>query len=137
MSQRTGQCMCGAVKFTANFADSFGVCYCKMCQRWASGVFMGVHCNDFEVTEGADILTVFKSSEWANRGFCNTCGSNIYYHMPEFGDPSVALGSLDDTSGLTPHVQYFIDKKPEGFSLEQKTKTQTEAEIEAQYGSLA
>ncbi len=130
---RTGGCVCGAVRYEAETAEQFGVCYCKMCQRWSSGVYMGVSASAFTVTKGKEALTLAKTSEWANRAFCNLCGSNIYYHAEAFGSPSVALGSLDDTSGLTPHVQLFIDKKPEGFALDAETKTMTEAECMAHF----
>ena len=126
--------MCGAVRYVADIGATFGVCYCKMCQRWASGAYMGVNTENFRITKGEDSLTVFKSSDWAKRGFCNTCGSNVYYSVPEHDNLSIAFGSLDDTSGLTPRIQYFIEKKPEGFSLEQQTEVMTEAEIEALYG---
>ncbi len=135
--KRTGACMCGSVTYDVTLSESrFGTCYCKMCQRWASGAFMGVHAQDFTLTSAPETMTIFKSSDWATRAFCATCGSNIYYHAPQFGGPSVALGSLDDTDGLDVRIQLFIDKKPEGFSLAQDTKTLTEAEIQKMYGDL-
>ena len=128
---RTGQCMCGQVTYTAETADTFSICYCKMCQRWASGVFMGVPTTAFELTAGAQHFGQIQSSDWAERGFCRECGSNIYYFAKEQGSPSVALGSLDDTTGLSPRVQYFVDKRPEGFALAADTKEITEAECMA------
>lgn len=133
MSTRTGQCMCGKVRYEADVADTFGICYCKMCQRWAAGVFMGASTENFRFTEGEQHVEVFKSSEWAERAFCKVCGSSLYYRAPAHDNLSVAYGTLDDTTGLTARVQYFIDRKPEGFSLEQQTKVLTEAEIEALY----
>ncbi|MDJ0639158.1 MAG: GFA family protein [Paracoccaceae bacterium] len=124
---RTGQCMCGAVKYRAETENKVSVCYCKMCQRWASGVFMGAMATDFEVTEGEEHLGVVKSSDWAERGFCKACGSNLFYRVP--GQyMAVAFGSLDDTTGLSPRIQFYVDKRPEGFELAAKTKEMTEAE---------
>ena len=131
MTTRTGQCMCGAVKYRAETEDRVSVCYCKMCQRWSSGVFMGVPTTAFEVIEGAERMSKVKSSDWAERAFCASCGANIYYHAVEFGHPSVAFGSLDDTTGLRPRIQFFIDKRPDGFELAAETKTMTEAECMA------
>ena len=125
---RTGQCMCGSVAYRAETGDKVSVCYCKMCQRWASGVFMGVMTESFEVTRGDEHLSVVKSSDWAERGFCNQCGSNLFYHVPDPGYRSVAFGSLDDTSGLSPRIQFYVDKRPEGFALAADTKEMTEAE---------
>ena len=135
MAKRTGRCMCGSVTYEATLSgDRFGTCYCKMCQRWSAGAFMGVHTESFTLTSAPETLTDYKSSDWASRGFCATCGSNIYYHAPQFGGPSVALGSLDDTSGLEVRIQFFIDKKPDGFALANETTVKTQAEIEAMYG---
>lgn len=130
--------MCGKLTYEATLSGPrFGTCYCKMCQRWSAGAFMGVHTASFELTSAPETLTVFKSSDWADRGFCATCGSNIFYHAPQFGGPSVALGSLDDTDGLEVRIQFFIDKKPEGFALANETAKKTEAEIEEMYGDGA
>lgn len=128
MTERTGQCMCAAVAYRAETEDRVSVCYCKMCQRWASGAFMGVMTERFEVTRGADRLGVVKSSDWAERGFCTECGSNLFYRVPGAGYLSVAFGSLDDTSGLRPHMQFYVDKRPGGFELAADTKEMTEAE---------
>jgi len=135
MKERTGGCMCGAVRYKANFSDRFVTCYCKMCQRWSGGAYMGTMAKDFQVTQGEDTLVVFKSSDWAVRAFCGTCGSNIYYHAASFGSQSVALGSLDDCTGLKVSMQYFIDQKPEGFSLAESTKEMTSEDVAKAFSS--
>ncbi|MEM8804082.1 MAG: GFA family protein [Pseudomonadota bacterium] len=130
---RTGQCMCGAVRYQANTGDAFNICYCKMCQRWSAGAFMGVPTDTFAVTRGREALTVVRTSDWAERAFCRMCGSNIYYKADPMPTPAVTLGSLDDTSGLTPTRQYYIDRKPDGFSIAEQTETMTEAECIAHF----
>jgi hypothetical protein len=92
---------------------------------------MGVGTETFEITQGEEHLTRFQSSEWAERAFCSKCGSNIYYHAPKFGGPSVAMGTFDHTEDLAVQMQYFIDQKPKGFSLAEETKTLTSTQIEA------
>ena len=134
--ERTGKCMCGSVTFKTETKDGFGACYCKMCQRWAAGVYMGVHCTSFELTGGEQHFTIFKSSDWAERAFCNKCGSSIYYHAPDHGAPSVALGALDDTDELKLDIQFFIDQQPAGFSLAETTKTMTAADIAKIFGPV-
>ena len=37
MAQRTGQCLCGAVTFTADVGDGVLACHCTQCQRWTGG----------------------------------------------------------------------------------------------------
>jgi hypothetical protein len=128
--KREGGCMCGAVRYEADFAETFNACFCKMCQRWASGMFMGAHTVNFKITKGEGDLSVFKSSDWAQRGFCAKCGSNLYYHAPEFGDPSVALGSLDDTDDVRMAIQFYVDQQPQGLEIANETKKLTGAETE-------
>jgi len=130
---RTGQCLCGAVTFEADTGDTFSICHCKMCQRWSAGVFMGVPTTKFRVTKGAEDLTVVRTSEWATRAFCRKCGSNIYYKADAMETPAATLGNLDDASGLTPARQYYIDLKPEGFSIAEEMHTMTEAECIAHF----
>ncbi len=134
MTTRTGKCMCGAVTFAAEVAGDFSACHCKMCQRWASGLFMGVHTEGFEVTTGADVLTRFRSSDWAERAFCAKCGSNIYYKADAQEHPAVALGTLDDTSGLRRKYEFYTDLEPMGLGRSDNTKTMTQAECEAFFG---
>lgn len=134
-TERAGGCMCGAVRYKANFSNSFATCYCKMCQRWSSGSYMGAMAKNFQLTKGEDTLVVFKSSDWAVRAFCGTCGSNLYYHSESFGSQSVAMGTLDDSTGLNVSMQYFIDQKPEGFSLAESTKEMTSEDIAKAFGA--
>ena len=135
--ERAGQCMCGAVKFTVTTGDTFSLCHCKMCQRWASGAFMGVPTTAFAVTEGAACLTEFKSSEWASRAFCSRCGSNIYYMAEDDDGPNIAIGALDDPEGLTLKNHWFVDKKPAAHDATDGATTYTQAQIEKMFGDLA
>lgn len=134
MTQRTGQCMCGTVTYRAEVPGGFSACHCRMCQRWASGLFMGVHTSGFELTGGADALTLVKSSDWAARAFCSRCGSNIYYKADAQEYPSVALGTLDDTRGLTRVYEFYTDREATGLGRTDATKTMTQAECEAFFG---
>ena len=127
---RSGGCMCGAVRYEAETDDRFAVCHCKMCQRWSAGVYMSAPTRGVRFTEGEEVVTRVRTSDWASRGFCSKCGSNIYYQADAMEHPSVAFGTLDDTTGMTPRIQFYIDKKPEAFALQNHTKTITEAECE-------
>ena len=132
--ERTGQCMCGAVKFTAKTTGSFAICYCKMCQRWASGVFMGAQTEGFTLNEGAEHFTIVESSDWAERAFCAKCGSNIYYDADDQDHPNVSLGTFDNIDDLSPGVQWFIDQKPKDIPQLHDVKAYTEAEVMKMFG---
>ena len=137
MSTRTGQCLCGAVKFTAEDVEmDFGVCHCIMCQRWAGGPFFSTTTG--KVTfQGEEQLTRFQSSAWAERGFCSTCGSNLYYRMPKMDSHEMCIGAFDDKDGLVMTSEIFIDLKPAGFALAGDHPRLTEKETLEKYSSFA
>ena len=74
--------------------------------------------------------TVYRSSDWAERGFCSTCGSSLFYRLQSSDGPlHISLGSLDDCEALAFTHQVFIDKKPEGYTFENETGVMTSEEV--------
>ena len=129
--------MCGAVTFTAKGVSAEGsVCHCGMCRRWAGGPWMGVSVDSIDWQKN-DSLTTLQSSKWAERGFCSKCGSGLFYRLTADGKyqgmTSVSLGSLDDPSGITLTKEWFIDKKPDAYTLAGDRKKVTEAEVFAMF----
>lgn len=131
----TGGCLCGAVRFEATVQPGFSACYCKMCQRWSSGTFMGLSTERFAITEGEDALQTYRSSEWAERGFCKQCGSNLFYHALQRPCPSVAMGAVDETDALSVAMEFFTDKRPGDLRLANTTHAMTEAETIRYFGA--
>ena len=135
----TGSCLCGAVTFTASELPSeAGACHCKMCRRHSGGVFIALRVPKGKITySGSDNIGTFASSEWAERGFCKTCGSTLYYRVTASGrfrgDYHIAFGTLDDQSGITLSQELFIDRKPAGYAFAGDRKTMTEAEVFAMF----
>jgi hypothetical protein len=139
---RTGSCICGAVRFhiTAPVTE-VNACHCSMCRKWSGGVFMGLLIpQDGVQIEGQDAMRLYTSSPWAERAFCGTCGSNLFYRVteegPMQGDYHIGLGSLDDANGIALTTEYFIDLKPDGFDFAQPTQKLTTAEVEAMFGDV-
>lgn len=120
---RNGKCMCGAVRFTIrDLTTDFGACHCKMCQRWAGSAYMSLTVPADTVTfEGTENIGRYQSSEWAERAWCNKCGSNLWYQVtaegPYAGALHIAVGLLDDTTGLEITREYFVDEKIKGLKL--------------------
>lgn len=90
------------------------------------------------VWKGEESLGVIKSSDWAERGFCEECGSGLFYRLTAEGKyqgmTSVSLGTLDDPSGITITKEWFIDRKPEAYALAGERTRITEAEVMAMFG---
>jgi hypothetical protein len=93
-------CLCGKVKFSfEKFNGAIAHCHCTMCRKFtgaAYGTFGTVDANDIQWESGQDKITVYPSSEIAERGFCNCCGSSIYYRLRKPDAPyEIALGILE------------------------------------------
>lgn len=74
----SGQCLCGAVTFAAKGVESHvHAWHCSMCRRWNGGPGMAVAVKSVVFTGEANIER-YRSSQWAERGFCKTCGSNLF-----------------------------------------------------------
>ena len=137
---RTGQCLCGAVRFTAAELGGFGVCHCKMCQRHLGSAMFGVTVNAGHMTiEGAENVGTYVSSTWASRAFCTRCGSSLWYRYDPRKDGGgtyeIPIGLLDDGNGLTIARELFIDRKSDSFEIAGDHPRLTEAEVEQMYSS--
>jgi hypothetical protein len=129
-----GRCLCGAVTFTVALkTQDVGACHCDMCRTWCGGPSLALDCAAAPVFESDDQLGVYRSSDWAERLFCKTCGSSLFYRLVEGGHYSVQVGAveLDETARLT--VQIFTDEKPAYYAFANDTKMMTGAEVFAEF----
>ena len=106
-----GGCQCGAVRFRADAEpEAANVCHCRMCQK-ASGqpfmTFARVENAHFAITKGA--LSVFRSSDIAERGFCSVCGTPLTWRNVTSDRTSFAICALDDPSVIAPTGQLAAD----------------------------
>ncbi len=128
----TGKCLCGAVTITMKDAHSeVDVCHCSMCQQWTGSMYAGIEADDF-VIEGEDHITTYQSSDWAERAFCKTCGSSLWYKFLPTGNRTFLAGMFDLPKGLPIKHQIFVDEKPDWFDLAQESPMKTGAEIIAE-----
>jgi hypothetical protein len=96
-----GGCLCGAVRWRASAAPVRGViCHCAMCRRHSGApalAFVHFPADAFEWTAAAPAW--YRSSPYAQRGFCPTCGSTLGMREDVLADRvQVCVGSLDDPS---------------------------------------
>ena len=131
---RSGQCLCGAVKFTVKpKIEDDGIhvdaCHCAMCRRQVGGPLMGLNLSQAPQVENPSALVTYQSSQWAERQFCGTCGSNLFYRLRDGSMFTVSAGALDDLSGGKLTMEIFIDEKPDYYDFAQPTKKLTGAQV--------
>ncbi len=125
-----GRCLCGAVTVTAvPVRQALAACHCDMCRRWSSSAFMAF---EAETVKAEGPVRTFTSSEWAERAFCERCGSNLWYRItapgPMHGQHQLAAG-LFDVGDMPIKLEVFIDKKPPGYAFAGERKQMTEQEV--------
>ena len=70
MSNFSGGCLCGEVRYSGSEQKGGGYCHCVDCRK-SSGTG---HCSHMIVPESAFQV----SGAVVSRGFCPTCGSAVY-----------------------------------------------------------
>ena len=96
---------------------------------------LAVECDADVVIDGSDDVTVFDSSDWAERGFCRRCGTHLYYRLKLDGHYAIPLGLLDNGADWRFNEQIFVDEKPDCYAFANETKNLTGPEVFALFGA--
>lgn len=113
----TGRCLCGAVTYTAEDVDTdIHSCHCTMCRGWSGGPAFAAGVGNVSF-EGEDNISRYDSSAWAERGFCNRCGTNLFYRLKEADHYVMGMGTFDDQTPFKLAGEIYVDEKPAGFDL--------------------
>lgn len=130
----SGHCLCGAVAVdVARLGDGMSACHCDMCRRWTGSAFVSVHSGADDVTLSGPIKTR-ETSEWAERGWCDECGSTLFYRVKHDGSYGLSAGLFDDAAGRGLTQEYYVDKKPAGWAFAGDHKRMNTGETLAFFG---
>ncbi len=133
-TRRHGACLCGAVRISATTkGNHVGACHCTMCRKWGGGPLLAAECSGEADIEGGENVTVYGSSEWAERGFCRRCGTHLFYRLREGVHYAIPVGLFDGDHEWVLAEQIFIDQKPACYSFAEKTRNLTGEQVFAQY----
>lgn len=130
-----GACLCASIKVRAvPKRRHVEACHCNMCRKWGGLAYLGVQCGSAVEFEGAEHIIRYRSSEWAERGFCGKCGSSLFFHyLP--GDSYGLLAGLFPDDSLQPLAEeIFIDQKPDYYAFASDAEKLTGAEVMAKFG---
>jgi DNA-binding winged helix-turn-helix (wHTH) protein len=116
----TGGCLCGEVRYqiTEPARDTV-ICHCRMCQRFSGAPLSVASVYGSEAvkfTRGEP--KYYKSSPFAERGFCANCGSSLVYRpvsppvSPNWdGWILIEIGSLDNPLPNVPTWQLGVESQ--------------------------
>ncbi|MEZ5594154.1 MAG: GFA family protein [Gammaproteobacteria bacterium] len=129
-----GSCLCGAVEIKAQSMNTdVGACHCSTCRKWTGGPLLAVDCTSDVSISGEENITIYDSSEWAERGFCSKCGTHLFYRLKANNQYFVPVGFFDVGEGVHLGHQIFTDEKPDYYAFSNKTKNMTGAEVFAAF----
>jgi len=137
------RCLCGAVTFEAVLVDAVGACHCGTCRRWGGGPLFAINCGASVAGADETAIGTYTSSEWAERSFCKSCGSHLWYRLlpgssfAPAGQYLVSAGLFEDQSALVFDHEVYIDGNPGWYSLAgaETRKCMTEQDIMAMVGA--
>lgn len=90
-----------------------------------------VHCGEGAEFSGATPAT-YRSSEWAERGFCPTCGTHLFYHLLPSNEYVLPVGLFQEqVFRLTQEI--FIDEKPDFYTMKNETQKLTGQQVFEQF----
>ena len=109
----TGGCECGKVRFEVpSVRDTVTVCHCGQCRRTSGHIWASTKAKFDDVTFTEDEgLVWFASSAHAKRGFCNQCGSSLFYRQNGEEGLAIAAGCIDDDGDLEIGRHIFVADK--------------------------
>jgi hypothetical protein len=115
----TGGCYCGRVRYRAHGVNrQVTECHCSQCRKQAGHRYAsaGARTADIEIA-GAGNLTWFRASPDAERGFCSTCGSHLFWKQSRDGHTSSLAASVDPPSGLRMAKHIFVEDKGDYYEI--------------------
>lgn len=115
-----GGCLCGEVRFRARGPfRPVAHCHCKQCRvshsHYVAYTAVSRENLTFETDRG---LRWYRSSDEAQRGFCGTCGSRLFWNGDTRPYISIAAGCLDEPTGLTADAHIFVRDKGDCYAIQ-------------------
>ncbi len=114
-----GSCLCGAVTFEVSGSlPPPDACHCSKCRKvsghfWASSDVP----RDAVTIHGVDKLTWFQSSEKARRGFCSTCGAQLFFDARKASWLGVAMGAFDRPTDTKLAIHIYVADKGDYYEI--------------------
>ena len=114
-----GSCECGAVVYEVSgpLRPVVG-CHCRQCRKTSGHYVAATQCASSDFTLRAELgLTWYRSSANAQRGFCNTCGSSLFWQVDGSNHISIMAGTLDGETGLQMDRHIHAETKADYYEL--------------------
>ncbi|MBO6522033.1 MAG: GFA family protein [Rhodospirillales bacterium] len=115
----TGSCLCGGVKFrVSEFQRPVVACHCTQCRKTTGHYGAATTARNVDLQLDSDeTLSWYSSSDVAERGFCNRCGSSLFWRPVGGVNTSIMAGVLDAPTGLELVSHIFTEDAGDYYEL--------------------
>lgn len=118
-----GKCLCGAVSYKVTGPLKF-ICHdhCSICRKASGAPFVtwtGVESEEdqFELIQGFEYLTKYKSSDHGRREFCSECGTQLFFRSTKTpGEIHLTTSPIQEVLMADKHI--FYSEKVEGLDFQ-------------------
>lgn len=112
-----GSCLCGAITFEATgTAKDPAACHCGQCRKQSGHYWAAVHVPFQGLTIEGETRW-YEASPIAKRGFCPICGSFLFWKGHGEAEIGIAMGALDEPTGLKLERHIFVADKGDYYDI--------------------
>lgn len=106
-----GSCLCGGVRYEVDhFERGVVACHCTQCRKTSGHHVAATKALNKNIRFLSDsTLKWFKSSDFAERGFCGECGSNLFWRRIGDDATSIMAGALEGATGLRMQSHIYVE----------------------------
>lgn len=109
-----GQCLCGAIRFSARLPSKWVAhCHCSRCQRAHGAAFVtwvGMQADCVDIADAGDSLRWFAAPARGERSFCGSCGSSLFFRSAQWpGELHIARAAFTDPVDREPQMHGYFD----------------------------
>jgi hypothetical protein len=116
----SGGCMCGQVRYQVQGAlRDIICCHCEQCRRSSGHFVAATACRkaNFRLLK-QDTLKWFSVKPGERRGFCDACGSSLFFESVNGERISISAGSLDRPQGLKIAAHIYAAEAGDYYQIE-------------------
>ncbi|WP_440895258.1 GFA family protein [Amphibacillus sp. Q70] len=120
-----GKCLCGKTEVdVSGLKNTVIACHCGMCRKQAAGPIFysdAVKKNNYSFSE-ASAVKIFASSDWAERAFCQECGTFLFTRYLKNGNTHFNIELFDGIEALDFKLQIHTKDKAAYYDFDNKTR---------------
>lgn len=119
-SPKHARCLCGSVRITITGPLAAPMlCHCVQCRRQTTHVFGFTSALQADTdVKGAESIRWFQSSANGHRGFCDTCGSVLFFRFDGDDQLYISSGAFERGALAPVHGPLFVSEKGDYYEIE-------------------